>query len=167
MRGCVLAALVALSLSACVPEDGGPPRPGEPARPYAATTLEGDTVSLRSLEGKVVLLNLWATWCAPCRAEMPYLQELSEEFAERGLEVVGISQDTGNAAEAISSFLDEADIHYTILHDPAMRGMELYRVLGLPATFLIDREGVLRWMRYGQIPEGDTEFLAALEDLLS
>ena len=65
------------------------------------------------------------------------------------------------------SFVEEFGVTYSILHDPQMRGMELYQVLGLPATFLIDREGVLRWMRYGPIPEGDADFLRALEDVLS
>lgn len=158
--------LVAAS-AACAPSEAGPPRIGEPAHEYAATTLEGDTVSLSSLRGQVVLLNLWATWCAPCRAETPYLQSIYQEHRDRGFTIVGISMDTGDARDDIAMFVDEYDVGYTILHDPRMRGMELYQVLGLPATFLIDREGVLRWMRYGPIPEGDPEFLRALEDVLS
>ena len=75
--------------------------------------------------------------------------------------------DTGDAADDVAMFVDEYQVTYTILHDPQMRGMELYQVLGLPATFLIDREGVLRWMRYGPIPEDDPNFLKALEDVLS
>ena len=62
---------------------------------------------------------------------------------------------------------DRYGVTYTILHDPMMKGMDLYQVLGLPATFLVDREGILRWMRYGPILEGDEEFLQALEELLS
>lgn len=155
------------TLAACVASEAGPPRVGEPARPYAAATLEGDTVSLESLKGQVVLLNLWATWCAPCRAETPYLQSVYEEHRDRDFVIVGISMDTGDAAADVAMFVEEYDVGYTILHDPRMAGMELYQVLGLPATFLIDREGVLRWMRYGPIPEGDPEFLAALEDVLS
>ena len=64
-------------------------------------------------------------------------------------------------------FVEEYGVTYTILHDPMMKGMDLYQVLGLPATFLVDREGILRWMRYGPILEGDEEFLQALEELLS
>ncbi len=124
-------------------------------------------MSLESLKGQVVLLNLWATWCGPCRAETPYLQEVFEEHRDEGFVIVGVSMDTGDAVEAIEMFVEEYEVGYTILHDPRMAGMELYQVLGLPATFLIDREGVLRWMRYGPIPEGDPAFLAALEDVLS
>lgn len=156
------------ALASCAPVDSAaPPRVGEPARDYAATNLLGQEVALEDLRGKVVLLNLWATWCAPCRMETPYLQAVYEEYADQGFEIVGISMDTGDAADDVEMFVDEYEVTYTILHDPEMRGMELYRVLGLPATFLIDREGVLRWMRYGPIPEDDPDFVGALEDVLS
>jgi cytochrome c-type biogenesis protein len=136
------------------------------ATPYAVADLQGDTVSLESLRGEVVLMNLWATWCAPCRAETPYLQSVFEERRDEGFRIVGVSMDTGNAADQVAMFVDEYEVTYTILHDGQMRGMELYQVLGLPATFLIDREGVLRWMRYGPIPEDDPDFLAALDAVL-
>lgn len=169
MKPTRLSALAAaLVVAACwAAESAGPPRVGEPAREYVAATLEGDTVALSDLEGQVVLLNLWATWCSPCRSETPYLQEVFEERADEGFEIVGISMDTGDAADQVAMFVEEYGVTYTILHDPKMMGMELYQVLGLPATFLIDREGVLRWMRYGPIPEGDADFLKALDDALS
>lgn len=161
------AVLLAATVAACAPaERQGPPRVGEPARPYAAVTLDGDTVSLASLRGEVVLLNLWATWCTPCRDETPYLQEIYEEHRDQGFRVVGVSMDTRNQTDAVRMFVDEYDVTYTILHDPAMRGMDLYQALGLPATFLIGRDGTLRWLRFGPIPEGDPEFLAALDAVL-
>ena len=70
------------------------------------------------------------------------------------------------AAIEIGNWLEEYEVTYTVLHDPQMRGMDLYRVLGLPATFLIDREGNLQWMRYGPVGETDSEFRNALEDAL-
>ena len=143
------------------------PRVGAEAIEYPAVDLAGDTVTLASLRGDVVLLNLWATWCVPCREETPYLQSLYEEHVDEGLEIVGISLDTGDASDHVGMFVEEYGVTYTILHDPQMRGMDLYQVPGLPATFLIDREGVLRWIRYGPILEGDTEFTGVLEELLS
>ncbi|HUF76727.1 MAG TPA: TlpA disulfide reductase family protein [Longimicrobiales bacterium] len=165
-RALLLCALV--GASACISADGQRgPQLGEPAIEYTAATLEGDTVSLTSLRGEVVLLNLWATWCVPCRTETPYLQSLFEERRDEGFRIVGISLDTGAAADQVAAFVEEYGVTYTILHDPQMRGMELYQILGLPATFLIDREGVLRWMRYGPIAENDPGFLGALDDVLS
>jgi peroxiredoxin len=127
---------------------------------------EGKYVSLESMEGKVVLLNLWATWCAPCRHETPFLQSLYEERQGDGLEIVGISMDTGDAGDLVEEFVGEYGVTYTILLDPQMRGMELYQVLGLPATFLIDRDGTLTWMRFGPVGETDTDFLNALDAAL-
>jgi cytochrome c-type biogenesis protein len=156
---------VAATLLAC----GGPDRPtiGAAAPPYAAATLDGDSVSLEQLRGQVVLLNLWATWCVPCRTETPYLQSVFETYRDRGLRVVGVSQDVGEARRDIEEFVEEYGVTYSILHDPQMRGLDLYRVNGLPGSFLIDREGVLRWLQYGPIREGDSAFLRALEDVLS
>lgn len=163
-----LGLLLALAAtSACVATEFPGPRVGRPAIEYVATTLEGDSVSLGSLRGQVVLLNLWATWCVPCRQETPYLQSVFEEHEGEGLRVVGVSLDTGDAAGDIRAFVEEYGVTYTILHDPRMRGLELYQVIGLPGSFLIDREGILRWMQYGPIREGDSAFLRALEDALS
>lgn len=166
-RAAVAAALVALGWACAAPEGRSPLRVGEPIRPYEATTLAGDTVSLESFRGKVVLLNLWATWCAPCRAETPYLQALYEERRDQGFEILGASMDQGNARRAVESFVEEYGVTYTILHDPTMRAMDQYQVLGLPATFLVDREGTLRWFRFGPIDEGDATFLAALDAVLA
>lgn len=169
MKRTVMAWTLAGALAACsgAMEDG-PRRPttGEEAPPYAAATLEGDTVSLESLRGSVVLLNFWATWCAPCRYETPFLQSLAEEHEAEGLRVVGVSMDTGDANELIREFMDEYGVTYTILADPQMRGMDAYQILGLPGTFLIDRDGTLRWMRYGPVSEGDQTFQRALADAL-
>jgi cytochrome c-type biogenesis protein len=103
-----LVLLAMLGASACAPADmQRGPRLGEPAIEYAAATLEGDTVSLASLRGEVVLLNLWATWCVPCRTETPYLQSLFEEHQSEGFRIVGTSLDTGNAADQVAAFVEE------------------------------------------------------------
>ena len=169
MKQTVIALVLLIALGSCYAEESADnPRPvtGELAPAYAAATLDGDTVSLESLRGSVVLLNFWATWCAPCRFETPFLQSLAEEHEAAGLRVVGVSMDTGDASEIIREFMDEYGVTYSILVDPQMRGMDTYRVLGLPGTFLIDRDGTLRWMRYGPVSEGDQQFLQAIADAL-
>lgn len=165
----VLAACGCLTAAACAggePQAEARPRLDAPAPPYAAATLAGDTVSLESLRGSVVLLNFWATWCAPCRQETPFLQSLHEEYADDGLRIVGVSMDTGDVGELVREFVDEYGVTYTILHDPLMTGMERYQILGLPGTFLINRDGTLRWMRYGPVGETDAAFLQAIDDAL-
>jgi peroxiredoxin len=131
-----------------------------------AAELSGDTVSLQSLRGNVVLLNLWATWCAPCRQETPFLQSKYEEYRSRGFEVVGVSMDNRGAKETIEQFVQEYGVTYTILHDPMQMGLTSYRAIGLPATFLINRDGTLRWFLYGPVTEENELFVTAIEDAL-
>ena len=101
-------AFFVVAISACAVDDtAGPPQLGAPIPGYTAATLEGDSVSLSSLQGEVVLLNLWATWCAPCRKETPFLQELFEEHQEDGLHLVGVSLDTGAATEQVERFVED------------------------------------------------------------
>jgi peroxiredoxin len=139
---------------------------GAEAPAYGGATLAGDSLSLADLRGQVVLLNLWATWCAPCRHETPFLEALFKERKGQGLTIVGVSMDTGDARNQVVEFVQEFGVTYPILLDPQMRGMDAYRVLGLPASFLIDRDGVLRWMRFGPVAENDQDFLSALESTL-
>ena len=150
----------------CGPTEDPGPVVGAPAPAYGAVTMEGDSVSLEELRGKVVLLNFWATWCAPCRHETPFLDSLHVLRSGEGLEVVGVSMDAGDARADVAAFVNEFDVGYTILVDPQMRGLDRYRVLGLPASFLVDRDGILRWMRFGPVGSTDRDFLHALESVL-
>lgn len=115
---------------------------------YAAVNLVGDTVHLADLRGEVVVLNLWATWCHPCREEMPALQALHEAFADRGLQVVGVSIDGRSSAGLIPGFLEEVGVTFPILRDPEERVVRAFTTMGVPETFLIGRDGVLlhRWI---------------------
>ena len=140
---------------------------GQPAPRYAAATLTGDSVSTAALAGKVVLLNVWATWCAPCRAEIPYLQSLYEKRRAEGLEIVGVSVDARGQDEAIRAFAREFRMTYPIWRDPEERIQSLYMALGVPSSYLIDRKGILRWRRLGTIRESDTTLTRALTDALA
>jgi len=94
------------------------------------------------------------------------LQALFEARSEEGLTVVGVSLDTGDARDLVAEFVQEFGVTYPILLDPQMRGMDTYRVIGLPASFLIDRDGILRWTRVGPVLDNDQDFLGALESTL-
>lgn len=123
-------------------------QPGDPAPAYAAPSMAGDTLVLAELRGSVVMLNIWATWCAPCREEMPGLQQLHREYADAGLRVIGVSIDASGMASEIRHFTDAYGIDFTILHDPAESVMRAFRARAVPETFLIDRDGrvVRRWI---------------------
>lgn len=162
-----LAAVGALAALGCGMErPQAPPRAGDPLPEMTAVDLHGDEVRLADYRGRAVLLNLWATWCPPCRAEMPYLQELQERFGDQGLSVVGISVDDVGARRQLDEFLAESGVAYDILLDPGMESMDLLGVFGLPATLLVDAEGVVRLFRTGPISEEDPQFLNAVRALL-
>ncbi len=136
---------------------------GAPAPDYSALSFAGDSVSLAKLKGSVVLLNVWATWCHPCRAEIPQLRVLDATYRSQGLNVVGVSVDMDGAEDAIGAFVREFQMSFPIWRDPEERVLSRFLVVGVPATFLIDRSGVLRWRRTGPIPANDTSLTHAIE----
>ena len=158
-----------LWVSACAPGDlPGPPQVGDPAPEFQAVSLDGErSVALTDYAGQTILVNLWATWCAPCRFETPYLQSVYEENQERGLMIVGVSVDSPFALDQVNDFLEEMDVTYDILLDPDMVSTDAFLPIGYPASYLIDREGVIRFTRLGPIAEGDPAFLEALEQTLN
>jgi cytochrome c biogenesis protein CcmG, thiol:disulfide interchange protein DsbE len=142
-----VALFAAVLLTAACELPPGPIEAGRPVPAYQAPELGGETLSLAALRGEVVLLNVWATWCYPCRREMPSFEALHREFEAEGLRVVAVSIDSPGAQREIESFVEEYAISFTILHDPGQRIASTFRTLGVPETFLIDREGrlVKRW----------------------
>ena len=110
---------------------------------YVFTALDGTPVSSAELEGNVVVLNFWATWCGPCKLEMPSLQSLHEDKAADGVVVLGLSTDAGGE-ESIRAFLDERDITYPIGRATASHRAAFGGIHGIPTTFIIDTEGVVQ-----------------------
>jgi peroxiredoxin len=121
---------------------------GSRAPDYTARTLTGEPVALSRFQGEVVLLNVWATWCAPCVKEMPALQRLHETLSADGLRIVAVSVDAaplgGADRAAINEFIERFGLTFTVLHDPSGRIQRVYQTKGLPSTYLIDREGRIR-----------------------
>lgn len=148
----------------------GAPAPvaiGAPAPEYRATTLEGDSVTLAGLRGKVVLLNVWATWCHPCRDEVPFLQDVHERYATRGLELVGVSVDAAGEEATIRDFARRYGMSYPIWRDPGERVSSTFLIIGVPASFLVARDGTLLWRKTGPVSESDTVFTRMLEQALA
>lgn len=128
----------------------GPLETGARAPAFEARTLDGRPASLEELRGRVVLLNVWATWCAPCVREMPALERLHRELASEGLAVIGVNVDASSALlpgaasqppSHVTSFVEELGLTFPIWLDPEGRIEKAYRITGLPTTFVIDRNG--------------------------
>jgi peroxiredoxin len=120
---------------------------GDAAPAYAAVTPAGDSVRLDALRGDAVLLNVWATWCAPCRDEMPALETLHRTFGGAGLRVLGASVDIRASDGDVARFVRDNGITFLILRDPTDRVSRTFGFIGVPNTVLIDRRGVItrRW----------------------
>ena len=117
--------------------------PGRQAPDFRAVDLiTGDTVRIATYEGEVVLLNIWATWCAPCEQEMPSMQRLHEAMADSGLHIVAVSVDQGNR-ESVERWIAERQLTFQVLHDPTGRIERTYQTTGVPESFVIDRDGVI------------------------
>lgn len=113
----------------------------QPLPPLTFETLDGQPASLADFAGKVVVLNLWATWCAPCREEMPGLDRLQAQFADRDLVVLALSVDRAGP-ERVQKFLDEVGVKQLhVYRDPKAAATRAVKVPGLPATILVDRKG--------------------------
>jgi peroxiredoxin len=138
------------SPSASVPA----PVVGAPAPDFSLKTLNGDTVQLSDLRGKIVALNFWATWCAPCRLEMPDLQARAEQFPDR-LAVLGVN--FAETPEEVAAFRDEVGVDFPLLLDPKADVQGLYRVLGYPTTFFIDEQGTIRFQHIGLMSGGQMD----------
>lgn len=114
---------------------------GETAPSFSLRDDRGATVSLERYRGEIVLMNLWASWCPPCRAEMPDLQRVATLYVRRGVAIIGINE--GESPERARAFADSLRIHFPIWIDASQRYGRTYGALGLPTTVILDRRGIV------------------------
>jgi cytochrome c biogenesis protein CcmG/thiol:disulfide interchange protein DsbE len=126
---------------------------GKRAPDFSAIRLvQGDSINFRQqYGGHVTLVNIWATWCIPCRTEMPAIEKLYRELGPKGLRIVAVSIDEGNGSE-VRSFVEEYGLTFDVLRDPAGRIQAIYQTTGVPETFLLDREGIIVKKVIGEHP---------------
>jgi peroxiredoxin len=111
---------------------------------FEAVTLSGETIRLSALRGQPVILSLWASWCPPCREEMPALQQIYTDFSDQGLVVLGINMTAQDSRDAAGNFVNEFGFSFPIPLDSNGDISRLYRVQALPTTYFIDSDGVIR-----------------------
>lgn len=131
---------------------------------FAGETVNGQgRFDSASLQGKVVLVNFWATWCPPCRKEIPSLVKLQEKYRDRGLMVVGVSMDE-SGARPVAKFLEKQKLNYPVILGDAELARGFGGVIGVPASFLVDRKGEVVRRFDGYVTEA--ELLGDIEKLL-
>jgi thiol-disulfide isomerase/thioredoxin len=134
-------------------------------RDFSLSLLEGETKSLGSYKGKVVFLNFWATWCGPCRVEMPSIESLYNKYSDKGLEILAVNCSEDQAT--VRSFMKNEGFTFPALLDLDGRVSLNYGVQSIPTTFLIDRDGMIVLRLVGSIDWDTPKIHAALESLLS
>lgn len=132
--------------------------------PLQALDLQGKTWRLADLQGRAVLLNFWATWCPPCRAEMPSLQQLAEIYGPEQLQVLALNVAEG--PRRINQYLQSSGLNLTVLLDPRSEIARAWGANALPTTYLIDSEGRLRYRLRGEVDWASREAQALIEPLL-
>jgi cytochrome c biogenesis protein CcmG/thiol:disulfide interchange protein DsbE len=120
------------------------PRQGFLAPDFSLETLEGGSFTLSELRGQAVLVNLWATWCPPCRAEMPAVQKLYDEYKDQGFVVLAVNMTYQDNFLAITPFVDEYQLSFPILLEETGDVAEKYELRSLPSSFFIDRDGIIQ-----------------------
>jgi thiol-disulfide isomerase/thioredoxin len=148
------------NLAGISPGSPAVPEIDAPAPDFSLKTISGDTATLSDYAGRVVLINYWATWCLPCRAEMPLLQQYAERYSD---DLVVLAVNNGEPADEVEEFIRELDLTLPVLLDPEETVTQLYRIRGFPTTLFIDRDGKIRYQHIGILNE-DT-LIGYLSDL--
>jgi len=164
-----VAALILFAIDRAFHKEMFPVVVGTDAPDFRAATLDSvpQQKSLADYRGQVVVLNVWATWCLPCRVEMPSIEKLHEAYGPKGLKIVAISIDDPGTDAQIREFVKTFGLTFQILHDPKNVISESYQVGGYPETFVVGRDGVIRKKVMEATDWNSSENRALIERLLA
>ena len=131
---------------------------------FTLQSLDGRTVSLAQFKGDVVMINFWASWCGPCRQEMPLLDDIYKQYKDMGFVLLGVNvePDPGNAR----SWLKKTPVSYPILSDPRSQVSQLYQVQAMPTTVIVDRQGIVRFVHNGYLPGDENQYMNSIRALI-
>ena len=141
----LLIIILALGLAVTSCASGSGPteaRVGQQAPDFQLQNLDGQSISLKEFKDKPVLINFWATWCGPCVYEMPFLQEIHNEWSGKGLVLLAINK--GESPATVSSFLQDQNLSIPVLLDTEQTVSQRYNVFGIPTTFFVDKDGIIQ-----------------------
>lgn len=136
-----------------------------PAPAFTLQTLEGKKVSLSDYKDQVVMINFWASWCGPCRQEMPYLNKLYDTYKKAGFVLLGVNLDEDVAAA--KKFLDKTPVTFPVLLDPTGKVADQFKNQAMPSSYFIDREGNLAYLHQGYRPGEEAQYKKVIRALLA
>ncbi|MEO7387814.1 MAG: TlpA disulfide reductase family protein [Gammaproteobacteria bacterium] len=135
-----------------------------PAAEFKLTSRAGAPVALSGLKGQVVLINFWATWCGPCRKEMPLLEQIQKKYAPLGFTMLGVNVEEDT--RLMDTFLNDVPVSFPILLDPANGVSKLYNVSAMPSTVIVDRKGNVRFVHQGYQPGDEGKYQDMIRQLI-
>jgi thiol-disulfide isomerase/thioredoxin len=157
VRGALLCGILATSLS--LAGDGSGPAPN-----FSLASLSGNPVALNQLRGQVVMINFWATWCGPCRQEMPLLEQMYRKYKPMGFTLVGVNVEPDSSGA--STWLKETPVSFPILFYRENQVSKLYNVSGMPSSVFIDRKGNVRSLHRGYKAGDENGYLDQVRALI-
>lgn len=160
MRNRIVA--IAAALAIAMPVLGG--TTGGPAPPFNLASRDGKEVSLTQYHGQVVMINFWASWCGPCRQEMPLLESIYKKYNKLGFTLLGVNVEPDS--KAAEEWLKATPVSFPILFDKDSKVSKLYDVAGMPSTVIIDRAGKVRVLHRGYKPGDENEYLDSIRTLV-
>ena len=156
--------LAVAGILACLSPLAGAEAINVPAPDFTLESRSGENLRLEDHRGEVVMLNFWASWCGPCRQEMPLMDELYGQYKDLGFTILAVNVDENR--EEAHRFLDKVPVTYPILYDPESSVSELYEVQAMPTTVMIDRNGNARYLHYGYQPGYEDEYEQQIRELV-
>jgi peroxiredoxin len=135
-----------------------------PAPAFTLAARSGQAVSLEQYKGQVVMINFWASWCGPCRQEMPLLESIYRKYNKMGFTLLGVNVEPDS--QAANDWLKQTPVSFPILYDKDSKVSKLYDVAGMPSTVIIDRSGKLRMLHRGYKPGDENEYLDSIRTLI-
>jgi thiol-disulfide isomerase/thioredoxin len=135
-----------------------------PAPPFKLDSMAGKPVSLDQYKGQVIMINFWASWCGPCRTEMPLLEKLHAKYKPMGFTMIGVNVEPDSSLAA--QWLKATPVTFPILFDTKSEVSKLYSVAGMPSTVIIDRKGNLRWLHRGYKAGDENQYLDQIRALV-
>ena len=156
--------LAVAGVLACLSPMAGAEAINVPAPDFTLESRSGENLRLEDHRGEVVMLNFWASWCGPCRQEMPLMDELYSQYKDLGFTILAVNVDENR--EEAHRFLDKVPVNYPILYDPESSVSELYEVQAMPTNVMIDRDGNARYLHYGYQPGYEDEYEQQIRELV-
>ncbi|MEZ5551764.1 MAG: TlpA disulfide reductase family protein [Pseudomonadales bacterium] len=155
---------VALTVIALAAANVGAVTLQQDAPDFTLKSLEGSNLRLNEYRGQVVLINFWASWCGPCRQEMPLLDRLHSRYEDTGFAVLGVNVE--GVVEPAMEIVQKTNVTFPILIDDGQRVSELYNLQAMPSTVVVDRDGVVRYIHLGYKPGDEAKYVEVVKQLI-